>query len=132
MKEVLRVCANTGVKLGVVTSSFRSVVEKTLQTLDIKDYFDVLVAGDDITKLKPHPESIFLALKHLGSKPEETVIIGDSRVDILAGKAADITSGLFYPEIHHKFYDLKNLLLTSPDFVFHNYNELDKHLFLMD
>ena len=130
VKEVLTNCANHNIELAVVTSSPRATVEKALQTLDIASFFSVVVTADDVENFKPHPEPVLLALKKLGAKKDCVLMIGDSQADMLAGQAAGIKTGLFYPEAHSQFYDFQELLETEPHFVFHHYDELEKHLFI--
>jgi phosphoglycolate phosphatase-like HAD superfamily hydrolase len=50
--------------------------------------FDGIVGREDVEIRKPHPEPVLKCLGHLGLAPQETVYIGDSPIDIQAGKAA--------------------------------------------
>jgi phosphoglycolate phosphatase len=47
-----------------------------------------VVSGDDAPKPKPSPETLLLACKHVGTKPESCMYVGDAERDIQAGKAA--------------------------------------------
>lgn len=129
VKEVLLACANHNIKLAVVTSSPRTIVAKALKNLDIDSFFSTVVTADDIVNFKPHPEPVLLALKLLGSRSEETLVIGDSQADMLAGQAAGLKTGLFYPDVHKQFYDIQKLKETEPHFVFHHYDDLHQHIF---
>lgn len=129
VKEVLTSCAESNIKLAVVSSAPFAIIQKTLSSCNVDLFFDTLVTGDDVANFKPHPESVFLALKRLASKPEETVMIGDSEADIFAAKAAGIKIGLFYPEINKQFYDFQKLQDSQPHFIFHQYDRLHEHLF---
>jgi pyrophosphatase PpaX len=129
VQEVLLACANQNIKLAVVTSSPRTIVAKTLKSLGIDSFFSTIVTADDIVNFKPHPEPVLLALTRLGSLADETLVIGDSQADMLAGQAAGIKTGLFYPDVHKQFYDLQKLKETQPHFIFHHYNDLHQHLF---
>jgi pyrophosphatase PpaX len=122
--EVLAQCRKLGIKLGVVTSSPRKIVSRTLSQSNIDGFFHSLVTADDVSQFKPHPEPILLSLARLGSAPEECLLIGDSSADILAGRAADIKTALFFPEGHARFYDYQELINLSPDLVFHHYEEI--------
>ena len=53
-------------------------------------YFDVIVTFEDYSKPKPDPEPIFVAMKKLGSRPEETVYIGDAMADMKAANSAGV------------------------------------------
>lgn len=92
-----------GYKLGMVTSA--TTAQKTLEDAGLDHIFDVIVGNDDTELHKPHPEPVLLALKRLGCKPEEAVMVGDLAADILAAQAAGvsltvgITHGFGTPEM---------------------------------
>jgi HAD superfamily hydrolase (TIGR01509 family) len=75
-------------KLGLVTNSRAAVVHKILEYSNLKNYFDVIVTGDDVDRGKPDPEMIIKACKSLGLDPSEVIVVGDTRSDVLAGKSA--------------------------------------------
>lgn len=65
------------------------VVEKLLGP-ERKAKFDLILAGDVVSKKKPDPEIYNLALQRLDLKPNECVVIEDSRNGFLAAKTAGI------------------------------------------
>jgi HAD superfamily hydrolase (TIGR01509 family) len=72
------------------TSNERSVnliAEKLLGT-ERKAKFSAILAGDVVSKKKPDPEIYNLAVEHLAVKPDECVVIEDSRNGLLSAKAA--------------------------------------------
>jgi len=85
MKEAM----NAGLKIGVCTTSneqaARTVTGKILS--DIK--FDIVLAGDVVSRKKPDPEIYNLALSQTGLKPEEVIVVEDSKNGVLAAKAAN-------------------------------------------
>jgi len=78
-------------KLGLVTNAWADFVHKTLEYFDLKNYFVVIVTGDDVDKGKPDPESIIKACKLLGLDQSDVIVVGDERNDVLAGKSAGCT-----------------------------------------
>ena len=88
--EVVRTLARRGVKLGLVTSKLRRGTDAGLRLLGLEDAFATLVCADDVVHGKPDPEPVRLALARLDSAPEETVFIGDSPHDMIAGRAAGV------------------------------------------
>jgi beta-phosphoglucomutase-like phosphatase (HAD superfamily) len=84
MKEAME----AGLKVGVCTTSneqaAKAITEKILA--DIK--FDIVLAGDVVSKKKPDPEIYNLALSKTGLKADEVIVVEDSRNGVLAGKAA--------------------------------------------
>jgi phosphoglycolate phosphatase-like HAD superfamily hydrolase len=97
--------------------------------MTIASYFSAIVTANDIINFKPHPEPVLLALRLTKSEPGEAIFVGDSTADILAGHAAGTDTALFYPPVHHKFYELETLTASRPHFVFGDYAELSTHLF---
>jgi pyrophosphatase PpaX len=129
VQEILEGAHRAGARIGLVTSSSRNVVERALESMRVASYFTAIVTANDIINHKPHPEPVLLALRLVGSQPAESIFIGDSTADILAGHAAGTDTALFYPPVHHKFYELDALTATRPHFVFGDYAELSTHLF---
>jgi len=82
-----------GVKLAVCSTSnekaVHTVVEKLLGPAR-KAKFDVILAGDVVSKKKPDPEIYTLALERLRLKPTECVVVEDNRNGLLAAKGAGI------------------------------------------
>lgn len=126
--ELLQSCGVANLTLGLVTSSFRNQVDTALAKFGIGQYFATVVTGNDVTHHKPHPEPVEIALHRLQKKPQETLFVGDNRVDVLAGKAAGTATALFLPQEHLRFYDFQMLRATEPDFVFSEYYQLFSYL----
>lgn len=80
-----------GVKLAVCSTSneksVHTVVERLLGPAR-KAKFDVILAGDVVSKKKPDPEIYLLVLQRLGLKPTECVVIEDNRNGLRAAKGA--------------------------------------------
>jgi pyrophosphatase PpaX len=90
--EVLGNLRRSGIRLGVVTTKIRLTTEKGLKYVGIYDHMEAIVTIDDVTNPKPHPEPVQRALELLGAKPEETLMVGDSTVDIASANAAGTVS----------------------------------------
>jgi phosphoglycolate phosphatase-like HAD superfamily hydrolase len=48
--------------------------------------FGAVVGGDEVTRVKPDPETIHLALKRLRARPEDSLVVGDTVNDVLAAR----------------------------------------------
>lgn len=59
-----------------------------LEKFDLAKYFDVIVTGLSAKYTKPYPDPIFLAAEKMNVPPENCLMIGDTTVDIRAGKSA--------------------------------------------
>ena len=88
--EVVRWLKQRGNRLGLVTSKVRSGAVRGLRVAALEAAFDVIVGADEVKNPKPHPEPVLVALAQLGARSDETVFIGDSRFDIVSGRAAGV------------------------------------------
>ncbi len=59
-----------------------------LEHFDLAKYFDVVVTGLSAAHTKPYPDPILFAAKKMNVAPENCLMIGDTTVDIRAGKSA--------------------------------------------
>lgn len=59
-----------------------------LERFDLVQYFDAIVTGLSARHTKPYPDPILLAAEKMGVPPENCLMIGDTTVDIRAGKSA--------------------------------------------
>jgi HAD superfamily hydrolase (TIGR01509 family) len=75
-----------GLRLGIATSSGRAL--PFLDRWGVRHLFSGIVGREDVDIRKPHPEPVLKCLGHLGLDSSEVVYIGDSPIDIRAGKAA--------------------------------------------
>lgn len=78
IREYLQMAKESGLKIGLATSSERAWIDKYMDQLGIRDYFEVIRTADDVSKVKPDPELYLSALEALGVHPNEAVAIEDS------------------------------------------------------
>jgi pyrophosphatase PpaX len=82
------------IAMGVVTNKHRQPAELGLVEFGLQSYFDYLVCGDEVCNHKPHPESLFMGMELMKASPAQTLMIGDSPLDIEAAHRAGIKSAL--------------------------------------
>ena len=86
-----------GFTLALVTNKPIRFVPKILQSFGWQDLFSEVLGGDSLSTKKPDPAPLLHVCKALNATPEQAVMIGDSRNDILAGQNANMdTFGLSY------------------------------------
>ena len=113
--ETLSDLKTKGIKLSLVSSSPRGVLEIGLRAHDLAGFFTSVIAGDDGFGHKPDPLPFTETLKRLGTIARTTLIIGDSHVDILAGQAAECRTCLFAPPENGLFHDHVKLRSMNAD-----------------
>lgn len=74
--------------MAVVSARDEKGTMRFLEQFDLVKYFDVVVTGLSATHTKPYPDPVLLAAKKMNVAPENCLMIGDTTVDIRAGKAA--------------------------------------------
>ncbi|MBN1935948.1 MAG: AI-2E family transporter [Anaerolineae bacterium] len=110
--------------LGIVTTRNREDVQKFLLKFELQDVFKVIVTRQDVKRLKPHPESVRYAAKRLGLSPERCAMIGDTTVDVQAGKRA----GALTVAVLCGFGERPELERLKPDLVLEITSQLPRHL----
>jgi HAD superfamily hydrolase (TIGR01509 family) len=88
VEALLHDARGLGLGRAVASSSSRGWVEGWLVRHGIRDLVDVLVARDDVRKVKPDPELFLLAASLLGASPRACVIFEDSPNGMRAALAA--------------------------------------------
>ena len=90
--EVLRALKRTGVKLGIATGKGALSARITVRELGWQEFFAAVVTGSDTPRQKPAPDMLLLAAKKMQVAPADCVMIGDSPVDVQAGRSAGMTT----------------------------------------
>jgi phosphoglycolate phosphatase len=77
-------------RLGIVSTKFSYRIREVLEREMLEKYFELIIGGENVSKNKPDPEGLHLALDRLEVKRENAVYIGDSQVDAETAKRAKI------------------------------------------
>jgi phosphoglycolate phosphatase len=77
-----------GFKIGCVTNKAAQFTIPLLKDLGLHDEFETIICGDTLEKKKPDPAPLLHAAAQLGVKPEESLMLGDSKSDVKAARAA--------------------------------------------
>ncbi len=90
VKETLE--ALKGFRKAVISNKREELSQRVLDLLGIRKYFDLIVGSDTTAERKPSPVPVQHVLSRLDINPDSAVIVGDSNLDIGAGKAAGIST----------------------------------------
>lgn len=82
--------AATIAQLGIVTTKTAHYSEELLEHLGVMHYFRVLIGRESVIHPKPHPEPILKALEYLKADPNQTWMIGDTPLDLIAANEAGV------------------------------------------
>ncbi len=59
-----------------------------LERFDLVKYFDAIITGLSAKHTKPYPDPVLLAAKIMSVAPDSCLMVGDTTVDVRAGKSA--------------------------------------------
>lgn len=74
--------------MSVVSARDEKGTMRFLEQFDLMKYFDAIVTGLSAEHTKPYPDPVLLAARKMDVKPEACLMIGDTTVDMRAGKSA--------------------------------------------
>ena len=116
-------------KMAVLSNKPVNPSRAIVEALGLGNFFPLVYGGNSFATKKPDPEGAQTILREMGSEPQETLIVGDSGVDVLTGRNAGTwTCGVTYGFAPHTLHDpapdllvdrpgeLAELFARSPDF----------------
>lgn len=86
--ETLNALKSMDLKVGLCTINSQKSVDHILERFKITRSFDVIISRNQVKHVKPNPEHLQAALQVLHASPKETIVVGDSRVDMQSAKAS--------------------------------------------
>ncbi len=90
VRDKLEMLKKHGFIIAVASNDKHSVIEDSFTALGIRSLCDTIVGSDDVPNGKPSPRMMEDILKRTGIGPEETVVVGDSIVDMKMGRNARV------------------------------------------
>ena len=126
---IFKEIAATGIKIGLVTSTpaQRMAVKMIpLSNAGLVHLLEVIVTADDVRHKKPSAEPLIQCSQKLGVPLKKCVYIGDTRVDIRAGKAA----GMKTVGVLTGFDDYDALKKERPDAIIDSIAQLSETLMI--
>jgi putative hydrolase of the HAD superfamily len=108
-----------GLKLAVISDAPAKEAWLRLTYLNMHHIFDVVVTFDDTSERKPHPAPFTLALKKLGVKPGEALMVGDwAERDIIGAKQVGMRT------VFARYGDTFNTEISGGDYEANDIQEL--------
>ncbi|MGH1460617.1 MAG: phosphoglycolate phosphatase [Neptuniibacter sp.] len=88
VEECLQSFKRRKIKMGLVTNKPIKFTHSMLEGFNLSDFFEVILGGDSLPQKKPSPEPLIEAMRYCSTEPSETLMVGDSKSDIGAARAA--------------------------------------------
>lgn len=108
------------IPMAVVTNKRREFSIPLLGGLGLGSSFRMVIGAGDGLPLKPAPDALLAIMAACGVSKERTAIVGDSLADVLAGKAAGVTTC----SVTYGFRAETELRQAGPDHIIHTFSEL--------
>jgi putative hydrolase of the HAD superfamily len=94
----LRALRSGGIRVGVLTNGPSGMQRRKLEVSGLGPELDAVTISGEIGVAKPDPEAFRIALERLGTRPEETAMVGDSlENDVLGGLEAGLAEVVWMP-----------------------------------
>ena len=88
IEELLKYLKESNYKVAVASSSNIDHIINNMEKTGLKKYIDEFASGAEVENGKPAPDVFLLAAERLGVKPEECLVLEDSKAGVLAGSSA--------------------------------------------
>jgi HAD superfamily hydrolase (TIGR01509 family) len=117
-------CMHQSISLALVTNRNGTIARQILENRGLGGFFQLVLGAGDTPWQKPQREIILHALDRLNAIPIETVVVGDSPVDVIAARAA----GLDSLAVASGAYSLDELRVASATYVVPSLDKAMPHL----
>ena len=122
--DTLQQLKQAGFKLAIVTNKPYRFTVPLLTAFGLDELFSEVLGGDSLAKMKPDPMPLQHLLKQWQLDESQLLMIGDSKNDILAAKAANVMSiGLTYGYNYGE-----DIGLSSPHAICENFADIEQYL----
>ncbi|MBI4399755.1 HAD family hydrolase [Candidatus Micrarchaeota archaeon] len=119
-QKTLDTIRKNGYKIGIVSNGSGERIRDEIKKHNLQKYFEIVISKDEVDEFKPSPQGIITALKHLKSHHEKAIYVGDMAEDILAGRAAGVSTAGVLTGVHTR----EKLLEVKPTYIFKNVGEV--------
>ncbi len=120
VQEVLQALSGLGVPLAIVTNKPLDFTTPLLEKMGLTPLFRMVVGGECLPHKKPHPLPLLHVCEQLGVSPAQALMVGDSRNDIEAAKAAGLVSAAMTYGYNHG----EPVAASNPDWLLDDFREL--------
>lgn len=110
----------------IISNKREALSRRIIEGLGLNIFFDMIIGSDSTPEKKPSPLPILWVLNEFGVMPDEAIMVGDSNLDIEAGKAAGIkTISVTYG---YRPYDM----IKGADYIINKIEDLPRVIHTID
>jgi phosphoglycolate phosphatase len=124
VREILKYLNKHQIKVSLLTTKVQDQAEKIINHFNLRSSFNYLMGRRDGLDHKPSPDPLLHICKELKVEPSQTLIVGDTELDIQCGKnAGSKTCGVLFG-----YRTEEQLEKEKPDFIIARLDELKNFL----
>jgi HAD superfamily hydrolase (TIGR01549 family) len=118
--EVLEYLKSNGILVSLLTTKGQDQADRIIDHFNLRKYFSRVMGREPGTPVKPSPEPLLMICRELNIPPAESIMTGDTELDIRCGKGANVkTCGVTYG------YRTREILeKEKPDYIINKIIEL--------
>jgi HAD superfamily hydrolase (TIGR01509 family) len=117
LPEVLNKAKAMGRPMAIGSAAPKFNVDFVLDNLNIREFFDCVLCGEDVHQSKPHPETFLNAASYLGVAPSKCLVFEDAPMGVEAaqnaGMSCVVITSQHGPEAFSRY---SNVLLFAADY----------------
>lgn len=119
--EILQILNDKGIKISLCTTKVQSQADLIINHFELGKYFSLVLGRREGIKNKPSAEPLQFICDQLDVNPENSMIVGDTELDIRCGKNA----GSKTCAASYGYRDLQLIYSENPDYIINNISELE-------
>ena len=124
VQDTLEILKGRGFSMAIVTNKPHKFIAPILSSLGIEEYFDLLIGADSLKEKKPSPEPLLHVVEQLSCTLQESLMVGDSKNDIIAAKNAEIDS----VAVSYGYNYGQDISLYNPTIIIKRFSDILEHL----
>jgi phosphoglycolate phosphatase-like HAD superfamily hydrolase len=120
VEEILEFLKRSSLKISLLTTKAQDQTERILEHFNITKNFDFIMGRTNGIPHKPDPTPFFMICNDLKVNPENSLMIGDTELDILCGKNANAKTAA----VTYGYRTIERLKEFSPDYLINDLTEI--------
>jgi len=122
VEDTIAALNKSGIKIALLTTKAQDQADKVIDFLNLRENFDMVTGRRPGLGIKPDAAPLLFICSELNIKPENTMMVGDSELDINCGKNAGAVSCA----VSYGYRKKEDLMKENPDFIIDSAGELLK------
>jgi phosphoglycolate phosphatase/pyrophosphatase PpaX len=120
VEEILKLLKNNSYKISLLTTKAQDQTERILEHFELTKNFNFIMGRTNGIPHKPDPTPFFMICDNLEIKPENSLMVGDTELDILCGKKANAKT----VAVTYGYRTIEKLREFSPDYLIDDLRKL--------